>query len=145
VFIRLLVCATCGRDHEDMHVCKRCALLLLGVFLLVLFSFLRSFLLGHWFLFRAFSHTQLDHHIKLAEARNEAFGSPPWKKGLSKHACWCLLAKYLQTCAREKRSVPMPIINALKPTSAPKLINHPSGPSIDVPVPNRHHRNSSTP
>ena len=49
--------------------------LLLGVFLLALFSFLRSFLLGHWFLLRPFSHTQLDHNVKVVEARNEAFGS----------------------------------------------------------------------
>jgi len=50
--------------------------LILGAFLLALFSFLRSFLLGHWFLLRTFPHTQLDHHVKIVEAKNEAFGSP---------------------------------------------------------------------
>jgi hypothetical protein len=61
-----------------MKVCThaRDVVSLLGVFLLALFSFLRSFLLGHWFLFRTFSHTQLDHHVKVVEARNEAFGTP---------------------------------------------------------------------
>ena len=28
------------------------------------------------FLLRTFSHTQLDHYVKVVEARNEAFGSP---------------------------------------------------------------------
>ena len=38
-------------------------------------SSLRSFLLGHWFLLRAFSHTQFDHHIKIVEVQDEVFGS----------------------------------------------------------------------
>jgi len=52
-----------------------CMHVLLRAFLLVLLFSLRSFLLSHWFLLRAFSHTQLDHHIKIAEVQNEVFGS----------------------------------------------------------------------
>ena len=48
--------------------------LLLRAFLLAPLSSLRSFLLGHWFLLRAFSHTQLDHDIKIVEVTDEVFG-----------------------------------------------------------------------
>ena len=48
--------------------------MLLRAFLLALLSSLRSFLLSHGLLLRAFSHTQLDRHIKIVEVRNEVFG-----------------------------------------------------------------------
>ena len=48
--------------------------LFLRAFLLALFSSLSSFLLGHWLLLRAFSHTQLNHYIKMVEVKNEVFG-----------------------------------------------------------------------
>jgi len=66
MFIRFLVC---------VHA-RNIVSLLLGAFLLALLSFLRSLLLGHWLLLRTFSHTQLDHHVKIVEAKNEAFGAP---------------------------------------------------------------------
>ena len=47
----------------------------LRAFLLALFSFLRSFLLGHWFLLRAFSHTHFDRNIEVVGVENEVFGS----------------------------------------------------------------------
>ena len=48
--------------------------LFLQALFLVLFSSFVSFLLGHWLLFSAFSHTQSDHRIPIVEVDNEAFG-----------------------------------------------------------------------